>query len=141
MYDPQENDQESEYEWVQTRLNFVDAIEVGFSGYSSFTGRASRSSFWWWTVAVCLIMAVSLRLAHLDAFDFMPYIAGGVLLCPTVAITVRRLHDTGHGAWWLLLALLPVAGWLVLLIFFLWPSDKGSNDYGHQPNLIRTDML
>ena len=52
------------------------------------------------------------------------------LLIPLLAVGARRLHDSNHSGWWQLMALIPVAGWMVLLVFMLLPGDEQDNRYG-----------
>ena len=53
-----------------------------------------------------------------------------VLLIPLLAVSARRLHDSNHSGWWQLMVLIPVAGWLVLLVFMLLPGDEQENRFG-----------
>ncbi len=55
------------------------------------------------------------------------------ILIPTLAVAVRRLHDTGRSGWWMLLNLLPGLGTLILLVFFVFESEEGTNEYGPNP--------
>ena len=55
------------------------------------------------------------------------------VLIPSLAVGVRRLHDTDRSGWWLLLSLIPVIGWIVLIIFFVLDSTPGENQYGPNP--------
>ena len=55
------------------------------------------------------------------------------VLIPSIAVTVRRLHDTGRTGWWILIGLIPVIGGIVLLIFMLLDSEPGENQYGPNP--------
>jgi uncharacterized membrane protein YhaH (DUF805 family) len=57
------------------------------------------------------------------------------VLIPSLAVGVRRLHDTGKSGWWLLLALIPVVGVIVLLVFMCQDSNPGQNQYGPNPKL------
>jgi uncharacterized membrane protein YhaH (DUF805 family) len=52
------------------------------------------------------------------------------VLVPGVAVGIRRLHDTGKSGWWLLIALVPIVGIIVLIVFFAQDSTPGVNDYG-----------
>ena len=54
------------------------------------------------------------------------------LLLPSLAVAVRRLHDTGRSGWWILLGLIPIIGWIVLIIFFVQDSQP-DNQYGSNP--------
>ena len=62
--------------------------------------------------------------------DWVEGIVALVLLVPLLAVGCRRLHDTNRSGWWQLFVLIPVAGWLVLLIYFLMSGDKGKNRFG-----------
>lgn len=55
-----------------------------------------------------------------------------LLLIPLLAVSTRRLHDSNHSGWWQLMVMIPIAGWLVLLVFMLLPGDSGENKYHHQ---------
>lgn len=55
------------------------------------------------------------------------------VLLPSIAVGVRRLHDSGHSGLWLLIAFVPVVGGLVLLVFFVLDSEPGTNAYGPNP--------
>ncbi|MAK17500.1 MAG: hypothetical protein CMN41_02515 [SAR116 cluster bacterium] len=57
-------------------------------------------------------------------------ISVAALLLPLLAVGARRLHDSNHSGWWQLLALIPVAGWLVLAVFFLLASEEEDNRFG-----------
>jgi uncharacterized membrane protein YhaH (DUF805 family) len=55
------------------------------------------------------------------------------MLVPGIAVTVRRLHDTGRSGWWILISLIPFLGWIVLLVFMVLDSHPGDNEYGPNP--------
>lgn len=65
--------------------------------------------------------------------DVLWMISVAALLLPLLAVGARRLHDSNHSGWWQLLALIPVAGWLVLAIFFLLPGEEEDNRFGGHP--------
>ena len=58
---------------------------------------------------------------------------GLATILPALAASVRRLHDIGKSGWWVLLHLIPVIGFLVMLYFYLQPSEPGTNEYGPPP--------
>src|SRR5690606_27386147 len=74
--------------------------------------------------------------------DFEPLqaIVGLGLLIPSLAVGFRRLHDTGKTAWWMLLWLLPIIGWIALLIFYLQAGTVGPNKYGPDPKQSPDDI-
>ena len=105
--------------------SFPTAIRRGFRKFASFSGRSSRSEFWWWALlvsALWLVLGSALVFAWSSTVDqgFVVLVAGTAVvvacLLPTLAVAVRRLHDTGRSGWFLLIALVPVLGWLVVLV-------------------------
>ena len=58
------------------------------------------------------------------------------ILIPSIAVVVRRLHDTGRSGWWLLIGLIPVLGSIVLIVFFVLDSEPGENAYGANPKAL-----
>lgn len=108
--------------------------------YVDFQGRARRKEYWWF-VLVNVLIGVGLAMIEAGAGITDPTTGYGPLtglyslavLLPGLAVSVRRLHDTGRRGWWLLLSLVPVIGPLVLLFFFVQDSDPGENDYGPNP--------
>ena len=58
-------------------------------------------------------------------------------LLPSIAVAIRRLHDTGRTGWWLLLALIPLIGAIVLIVFYCLDSQPGENEYGPNPKGVQ----
>ncbi len=122
-------------------MSFGQAISTVFSKYATFSGRARRREYWWWYLYVTLVFIVASvidRAAGLTYGDlsygggWITSIAGLALLLPGLAVGVRRLHDTGRSGWWLLIALVPVVGAVVLFVFFVLDSEY-DNQYGPYP--------
>ncbi len=97
--------------------------------YAEFTGRARRQEFWMFVLVNFIIMA-ALRMFGLDMIHTLYSLA---VLVPSLAVGARRLHDTGRSGWWLLLNLIPVIGWIVLIVLFAQDSQPGDNEYGPSP--------
>ena len=74
---------------------FGEAIQVCFEKYADFTGRASRSEFWWWQLFTILLGLVT------SVVPVLNLIASLAVLVPGLAVSVRRLHDIGRSGWWL----------------------------------------
>ena len=114
-------------------MTFADAIRDGFAQYANFNGRSSRPAYWWWWLFGVLVLIVAAVLdAALGTWVFYAAVALGFLI-PNLAVGVRRLHDTGRSGWWLLIGLIPLVGAIVLLVFFVQPSD-GPNQWGGGPD-------
>lgn len=102
--------------------------------YVVFTGRAQRAEFWWF-VLINFIIAVVLGWIS----ETLSSIYGLAVLLPAIAVSIRRLHDTGKTGWWILLNLLPIIGTIILIIFYVQDSDPGDNEYGPNPKLLHSD--
>ena len=115
----------------------------GLQRYADFEGRASRAEFWWFNLVLYGIQIAIVVLGVVVLGTFSPalgtvftvilWVHGLGALLPQLAVTARRLHDTGRSSWWMLIILVPVFGWIPLLIFLLLPSDAGPNEYGRGP--------
>jgi uncharacterized membrane protein YhaH (DUF805 family) len=102
--------------------------------YATFSGRARRAEYWTFIlihVIIVVVLSLGAESAELMVFVFGLYIVGTII--PTIALTVRRLHDTGRSGWWWLISLVPFIGDLVLFVFMIFKSEEGSNDYGENP--------
>src|SRR5690554_2259920 len=101
--------------------------------YAEFNGRARRSEYWYF---VLFNFIVSLGLGMVDAFTgigFLNYVYSLAVIIPGIAVSIRRLHDTGRSGWWLLVGLIPFIGWIILIVFFVQDSDPYDNQYGPNP--------
>ncbi|WP_309043622.1 DUF805 domain-containing protein [Marinobacter sediminicola] len=108
--------------------------------YAIFNGRARRAEYWWF---VLFNIIISLALGAIDGVTgtFSPEAGLGLLgglytlavLLPSLAVTVRRLHDTGRSGWWFLMVFVPLIGAIVLLVFMVLDSKPGQNQYGPNP--------
>ena len=95
-------------------MGFTEAIKTCFSKYATFSGRPTRAEFWWFflfTFLGGLIPIVGLIFAL-------------AVLIPSIAVAVRRLHDTDRSGWWLLIGLIPLVGFIVLLVFYCQESKE-----------------
>lgn len=103
-------------------MNFTDSVQTCFTKYADFNGRASRSEYWWFALAVALGCGILSAIAPAAYFIF----ALGTLV-PSIAAATRRLHDTNRSGWWQLIILVPVVGFIVLLVFLAQESSPASN--------------
>lgn len=100
--------------------------------WNNFSGRTRRSGYWYAVLANFLVsLALSIIVFAVDAFGALPNFYQLVVLIPSIALGVRRLHDTGHSGWWYLLVL-TVIGSIVLLVWFFQDSAP-DNKYGPSP--------
>ena len=127
-------------------MSFPDAVRICLQRkYADFHGRARRSEYWFFILFTAIAGAVG---GVLDAiFRIRSGTYGGTgpiqgliqlaLLVPTLAAGARRLHDTGRSGWWQLIGLIPIVGWIVLIVFFVQDSHP-DNQYGPNPKGLET---
>ena len=105
---------------------YIDALR----NYVNFQGRATRTQFWMFVLFNFIAVVILCVLAFvIPALSFLLSVYQIALLLPTLALQVRRLHDTDRSGWWILLGFLPVIGGLVLFIFYLLPGTPGPNRF------------
>ncbi|MFD8193312.1 DUF805 domain-containing protein [Streptomyces wuyuanensis] len=104
--------------------------------YAGFGGRARRKEYWMFTLVNIAVVAVLAGIGV--AVDTMiPYVVYYVaILIPALAVTVRRLHDTGRSAWWLLISLVPLVGAIVMLVFLASEGEAAPNRFGENPKAV-----
>lgn len=114
-------------------MDFQTAVRTCFNKYATFTGRARRPELWWFALFNLLASAVLAIFDSVLGFEFFNSIYSLVILLPSLAVGARRLHDIGRSGWWLLLSLVPVIGILVLIYWYIQPTDPAANEYGPPP--------
>ena len=111
-------------------MDFSEAVKSGFDHYTKFDGRASRPAFWWWFLfGVIAGVAASILDAVIGSAILGIIVSLGLLL-PNLSVGIRRLHDTDRSGWWILIGLIPLIGFIVLIVFYVQKSDPGDNKYG-----------
>lgn len=131
------------------------AIVLFFKNYVNFSGRSTRSEYWW-PILLNYIIAVSLNIAlwmilvaaaasgSMD--QFAPELPAGALVLlfvimiynlavfiPILSVTIRRFHDIGKSGWWIFISLVPCIGGILSLIFMCTDSQPGANQWGPNP--------
>ena len=125
-------------EWRQLPLSLSDAVINVMSSYGDVTGRASRSEFWWWVAFVSGFLPCVNFVSRMIGFELIWMFAAGLLVIPSLCVMIRRIHDVGRSAWWLLIALTGI-GIPVVLYMLLRGSEPDTNEWGYQPNMLRVD--
>jgi uncharacterized membrane protein YhaH (DUF805 family) len=116
--------------------------------YAQFTGRSDRKEFWYYVLFYLIVSAI---LSVIDgtifpsaigadgmSIDPLTSIFGLISLIPGIAVSVRRLHDTGRSGWWYLLWFIPLIGWIFLLIWYCQKGHPEQNAYGDAPEGSRS---
>ena len=102
--------------------------------YAVFSGRARRKEYWMFALFNSIIILV---LAFIDqilgSYGVVGIIYFLAVFVPSLAVTVRRLHDISRSGWWLLIGLLPLIGFIVLLVFMVLDGKSEDNNYGKSP--------
>jgi uncharacterized membrane protein YhaH (DUF805 family) len=123
-------------------MSFTAAVRSVLSQYVGFGGRARRAEYWWFVLFSVLIGVVTSILDVALGTDFegsspsrglLSLIANLALFLPSLAVAVRRLHDTDRSGWWVLIGLIPLVGVIVLLVFFVQDGTPGPNRFGPSP--------
>jgi uncharacterized membrane protein YhaH (DUF805 family) len=132
-------------------VGFGEAIKRAFAGATTWSGRSTRAEYWWWFLFVWLLSLIP----YVGIFASMDWTSNGdgsvsgsgggvsalwliigvivtlALLLPSIAVSVRRLHDTSRSGWWYWIVLIPCGiGAIWYLVLMLLPSAQGQNQYG-----------
>ena len=135
---------------VKPRMSLGESLTSVFNKYATFTGRARRSEYWWFTVCYYALgfifniaqlgMYVQLMSGEMSYNEpsytimlMVSVIIGLGLFLPALAVTVRRLHDIGKSGWNLLWSVIPIVGVIMVLVWMCQDSDVVANKYGESP--------
>jgi uncharacterized membrane protein YhaH (DUF805 family) len=114
-------------------MGFGQAISSGFSNYVNFAGRACRSEYWYWILFYFIGYVVTGLIDLAIGYQVTTGLFGLAILLPSLAVTVRRLHDLDRTGWWIFLSLIPIIGWIILLIWYCTKGTEGPNRFGPDP--------
>ncbi len=120
-------------------MDFMTAVRTCLSKYVDFSGRARRSEFWYFILFVFLVQIVASILDSVLGTDFdasgnglISLVATLALFLPQIAVTARRLHDIDKSGWWQLIGIIPIVGWIIMIVWACTDS-KADNKYGPNP--------
>ncbi|MBQ7502631.1 DUF805 domain-containing protein [bacterium] len=122
-------------------MTFVQALKsVLMENYFNFDGRARRSEYWYFCLLNFLVNFAYNMITRLIDSKLVAVVLAVIViiyslgtLIPGLAVAVRRLHDINKSGWWMLIGLIPLIGWVILLIWYCRDSELGSNEYGENP--------
>ncbi len=113
---------------------------IALKKFAVFSGRSRRKEYWYFILFYIIISVVLVFIDDMtgtfDAETGLGVFSGVfalAMLIPSLAVSVRRLHDTDRSGWWLLISFIPLIGALVLLFFMVGDSKPGENQYGSNP--------
>jgi uncharacterized membrane protein YhaH (DUF805 family) len=112
-----------------------------FKRYAEFSGRSRRKEYWMFAlfnIIVVIVLCIIEGIAGLSgmvagAYGPLTAVYGLAIIVPSIAVGIRRLHDTDRSGWWILIALVPLVGGLILLYFMILDGTKGANRFGEDP--------
>ncbi len=107
-------------------VSFGDAIKLLFTNYANFTGRASKSEYWWGFLFNFLLSMAA------NVIPVVGSLISIAMLIPGLSLSIRRLHDIGKSWVWYLMGLIPLAGFIILIVYYCQDSD-GDNQWGPGP--------
>ena len=127
----------------QRQVSFKEAVVRALQqNYCNFSGRASRSEFWWFYLFSCIVSwIVSLVVGivsdwNINSLNIGSWIVILALLLPSLGLSVRRLHDIGKSGWWWFISFIPLVGAIILLVWWCKDSHMEPNEYVPVPNLV-----
>ena len=104
--------------------SFIGAIKTCFNKYATFEGRAGRSEYWFWYL---FTLIVGLAIGWIPVLGWIVSLA---TIIPSLAVFVRRMHDIGRSGFWFFIGLIPIIGWIWIILLLCQPSQEGENEYG-----------
>lgn len=129
-------------------MDVMTAIKTCFSKYVTFSGRARRSEFWWFFLFT-MVGNMVLSIVDSTLFGTVTTMPGGfqastntpifsglfglAVILPSISVAVRRLHDTDRSGWLYWLVLIPIIGWIILIVWYATQGTEGKNSYGDDP--------
>jgi uncharacterized membrane protein YhaH (DUF805 family) len=111
--------------------------------YAVFSGRSRRKEYWFFllfAIVISIVLGVIDVMigTHMEGVGLLSGLYALAILIPSIALTVRRLHDINKSGWWILIGFVPIVGAIILLIFALTGGTPGDNKYGADPKAAAT---
>ena len=113
-------------------MNYYTSV---LKNYAVFNGRTARKGFWMFALINCIIsIVIGIVFTALgDKHSVVNNLYSLAVLVPSLAVGARRLHDINKSGWWQLISLIPVIGWIWIIVLFCLDSDAGDNRFGVNP--------
>jgi len=114
-------------------VDFGKAVSQGISNITNFSGRTSRAGFWWFILGLWIAaLVVNVLASVVFQSSIVSFLLWLVFVLAFLSVSFRRLQDVGQNGWLSLLSFIPCIG-LILIYFWVQPSNPGDNQYGPQP--------
>ena len=120
-------------------MGFGQAISSGFSNYVNFSGRSCRSEYWYWILFIIVADIVAGAIDYAIGIQVVTGLFGLATILPNLAVAIRRLHDLDRTGWWIFIGLIPLVGWIILIIWYCTRGTNGPNRFGPDP--LQLNML
>ncbi|MEN3978572.1 DUF805 domain-containing protein [Acinetobacter sp. CWB-B33] len=127
----QQLDKISNQDQSESEFNMIDWFVKCLKNYANFTGRARRKEFWFFALVQFIILIIAQIIDSIIGTDFVLYgLVALALFIPSLAVSVRRLHDINKSGWWYLIALIPLIGGILLIVWFATETKPEPNQWG-----------
>ena len=127
--------------YANTKMEDIDlfnAIKICFQKFFIFTNRASRSEYWWFILFYIISATIPTFVPNENVVVF-GYIMSFLLFIPSIAVTVRRLHDINKSGWFIFISLIPILGSIIVLVMTIEKGTLGKNRFGEYPLKFKKD--
>ena len=111
-------------------MNFIESIQTCYKKFFDFSGRASKSEYWWFQLYNTILYILTFVFQNDLALLFSILVIANLL--PVFAAGVRRVHDSNKSGWWILISFVPIIG-LYIIVLLITDGSKGKNRFGPKP--------
>ena len=111
-------------------MNFIESIQTCYKKFFDFSGRASKSEYWWFQLYNTILYILTFVFQNDLALLFSILIIANLI--PVFAAGVRRVHDSNKSGWWILISFVPIIG-LYIIVLLITDGSKGKNRFGPKP--------
>ncbi|MCL8250611.1 DUF805 domain-containing protein [Aeromicrobium fastidiosum] len=121
-------------------MTMLEAVRSVLTQYATFSGRARRSEYWFWTLAAFVVQVAGSLVDQLLDLSFVEWVVIALTFVPSIAVGSRRLHDTGRSGWLQLLWIIPIVGWIFVIV---WSAEDSHpvNEHGPNPKDVQAPGL
>ena len=111
-------------------MNFIESLQICYKKFFDFSGRASKSEYWWFQLYNTILYILTFVFQNDLALLFSILVIANLI--PVFAAGVRRVHDSNKSGWWILISFVPIIG-LYIIVLLITDGSKGKNRFGSKP--------